>query len=154
MTQKVSQSRSFVRKLTRDERNNLTIEHDLSLREIAQSGYRTNSIGGLDAIDTSTWTYAFAYLVVVGTMVIILKYLLGCLSRYAVASRLTRHPNFRGRIWLTRAMSPDPADAKTFRFPLITLQITRNLMYKTKCVSGFCWSDICFAHNCMCKCIV
>jgi len=71
MTQKVSQSRSFV--------HNLTIEHDLPLREIAQSGYRTNSIGGLDAIDTSTWTYAFAYLVVVGTMVIILKYLLGCL---------------------------------------------------------------------------
>ena len=38
-------------------------------------------IGGLDAIDTSTWTYAFAYLVVVGAMVIILKYFLGCLSR-------------------------------------------------------------------------
>ena len=50
MTQKVSQFLSFV--------HNFTIEHELSSRELAQSGYRTNSIGGLDAIDTRTWTYA------------------------------------------------------------------------------------------------
>ena len=85
MTQKVSQSLSFV--------HNFTIEHELSSREIAQSGYRTYSIGGFDAIDTRTWTYAFAYLVVVGIMVTILKTIvkyLGCLSRYALASRLTQ----------------------------------------------------------------